>query len=118
MRFQTSLRSGGGRLIAAIRGPIVFAFAYYLGAEAAFLIGTLSDKIFAPFWPPNVFLFLALVVVSYRWWPLYILAGFPAHVLAEIGVGMGWTQIVVAFATNCMVAMLSAFGIRVLLPHN
>jgi integral membrane sensor domain MASE1 len=118
MRFETALRSRGARLIVAVRGPIVFAIAYYLGAEAAFRIGTLSDKIFAPFWPPNVFLFLALVVVSYRWWPLYILAGFPPHVLAETGVGMGWIQLLVAFGTNCMVAMLSAFGIRVLLPQN
>jgi integral membrane sensor domain MASE1 len=117
MSVKTSLRSRGGRRVAAARGPIVFAFAYYLGAEAAFFIGTLSDKIFAPFWPPNVFLFLALLLVPYRRWPLYILAGFPAHVLAEIGVGMGWTQIVVAFATNCMVATLIAFGIRVLLPQ-
>jgi integral membrane sensor domain MASE1 len=89
--------------------------AYYLGAEAAFLIGTLSDKIFAPFWPPNPILFCALVFVPQRQWPRYILAVLPAHVLAELGVGMGWLQLLVAFATNSMVAVLSAFGLRYLL---
>src|SRR4029078_5274413 len=28
--------------------PVVAGIAYYLGAEAAFFVGTLSDKIFAP----------------------------------------------------------------------
>ncbi len=37
-----------------IRNVLIVAIAYYIGAELAFLIGTLSDKIFAPFWPPNV----------------------------------------------------------------
>src|SRR4029453_5483507 len=39
--------------------PAFVAIAYYLGALAAFTIGTLTDRIFAPFWPPNVVLFCA-----------------------------------------------------------
>ena len=49
--------------------PLLIAVAYYLGAEAAFYIGTLSDRIFAPFWPPNVVLLSALLLVPMRrWW--------------------------------------------------
>jgi integral membrane sensor domain MASE1 len=102
-------------LLSHLQGPLLVALAYYLGAEAAFLIGTLSDNIFAPFWPPNAILFCALALVPYRQWPLYILAALPAHVVAELSVGMGWTQIWVAFATNTMVATLNAFGVRYLL---
>ena len=102
-------------LLSHLQGPLLVALAYYLGAEAAFLIGTLSDKIFAPFWPPNAILFCALALVPYRRWPLYIVAALPAHVVAELGVGMGWLQIWVAFATNTMVATLNAFGVRYLL---
>src|SRR5262249_2100868 len=40
-----------------LKGPLLVALAYFLGAEAAFYIGTLSDQIFALFWPPNVILF-------------------------------------------------------------
>jgi integral membrane sensor domain MASE1/two-component sensor histidine kinase len=97
------------------KGPILVGVAYYLGAEAAFLIGTLSDRIFAPFWPPNAILFCALVFVPYQRWPQYIAAVLPAHVIAELSVGMGWPQLFVAFATNSMVALLSAFGLRWLL---
>jgi integral membrane sensor domain MASE1 len=111
-----SVMSEGVRFIAQARGPLLLASAYYLGAQLAFLIGTLSDKIFAPFWPPNVILFCTLMAVPYRRWPLYIAVVFPPHVVAELGVNMGWLQNMVAFVTNCMVAALSAFCLRTLLP--
>ena len=57
----------------------------------------------------------ALALTPYRQWPLYIFAALPAHVVAELGVGMGWPQMWVAFATNTMVATLNAFGVRYLL---
>jgi len=96
----------------AFQRPVLVALAYFLGAEAAFFIGTLSDQIFALFWPPNVILFLALLTAPLSRWPLYIAAVFPAHVLAEVGVGMPAGQLVVAFATNCMVALLGAYGVQ------
>src|SRR5215475_2194922 len=102
--------------LATLWFPLVVAIAYWVGAQAAFLVGTLSDKIFAPFWPPNVILLAALLTTPVRQWPLYVLACFPAHVLAELGVGMGWLQLFIAFATNCSVALLSATGLRVLFP--
>jgi signal transduction histidine kinase len=75
--------------------------------------GTFSDRIFAPFWPPNIVLFCALILVPYRRWWVYIAAAFPAHVLAEVSlVGMPASQLLVAFVTNCMVATLNAYGVR------
>jgi signal transduction histidine kinase len=97
---------------ASLKGPALVALIYFLGAEAAFYIGTLSDRIFALFWPPNVVLFCALLLVPQRRWWLYIAAAFPAHVVAEVGVGMPAPQLLVAFATNCMVALLNAYGVR------
>jgi len=91
---------------------ICLAVAYYLGAEAAFYIGTLSDRVFAPFWPPNIVLFCALLLFPVRLWWLCIAATFPAHVVAELGVGMPPQQYLVAFATNCAVAILNAYGVR------
>jgi two-component system, LuxR family, sensor kinase FixL len=95
-----------------LAGPLLVAALYLLGAETAFLIGTLSDRIFAPFWPPNVVLFCALLLVPPRLWWLYLLAAFPAHVVAELGVGMPVPQLLVAFATNCAVAALNAGATR------
>src|SRR5215510_1008985 len=93
-------------------GPVFVAVSYYIGAQAAFAIGTFSDRIFAPFWPPNIVLFCALLLVPKRQWCLYIAAAFPAHVIAEIAVGMPVAQLLVAFGTNCSLAILNAFGVR------
>src|SRR5215475_595410 len=82
--------------------PVLVAIAYYLGAQAAFAIGTFSDRIFAPFWPPNIVLFCALLLVPKRQWWLYIAAAFPAHLIAETTVAMPLGQSLVAFASNCM----------------
>ena len=95
----------------SIRGPLLVAFAYFLGAQAAFLVGTLSDRIFAPFWPPNVILFCTLLLVPKRKWWLYVAATFPAHLIAEATVAMPIVQSLVAFSTNCMLALLSAYGV-------
>jgi two-component system, LuxR family, sensor kinase FixL len=99
-------------LAKTFRNALIVAFAYYVGAEIAFLIGTLSDKIFAPFWPPNIVLFCALLLSSPRQWWIYILAALPAHVAAELQVGMPTTQLLVAFATNCAVAVINAFALQ------
>jgi integral membrane sensor domain MASE1 len=101
--------------LADLPGPVLVGVAYYLGAEAAFYIGTLSDKIFAPFWPPNAILLCALALVPFEQWPLYILVALPAHVIAELRVGMGSSQIITAFLTNCLVAVPSALILRYLL---
>jgi PAS domain S-box-containing protein len=95
-----------------LAGPVLVAALYLMGAEAAFLIGTLSDRIFAPFWPPNIVLFCALLLAPPRLWWLYLLAAFPAHVVAELGVGMPLPQMLVAFATNAGVAILSTGAAR------
>src|SRR5262245_3040389 len=94
------------------RAPLLVAIAYYLGAQVAFSIGTLSDRIFAPFWPPNIILFCTLLLVPTSQWWLYVVAAIPAHALAEMTVAMPVAQSLVAFGTNCMVAILSAVGVR------
>jgi PAS domain S-box-containing protein len=101
----------------AARGPLLVAIAYLVGAESAFLVGTLSDRIFAPFWPPNVILFGALLLApTSRWW-LYVLAAGPAHVISELHVGMAPLPMAVAFATNCAIALMSAFAVRWLIKE-
>jgi signal transduction histidine kinase len=98
--------------IKAAKGPVLAAILYLLGAEAAFLVGTLSDKIFAPFWPPNTVLFCAFLFVPWRLWWIYLLAILPAHAWAELSVGMTVPQLLVAFATNVLVAAINAVAVR------
>src|SRR4051812_17033268 len=120
MSSVVGLRSVRVHLPAAVSdyvAPVATAVAYYVGAQAAFAIGTLSDRIFAPFWPPNIILFAALLLAPRRKWWLYIAAVFPAHVIAELAVGMPPAQYLVAFGSNCLLAILNAAGIRWLLKR-
>ena len=96
----------------ATQAAILVFVGYWAGAEAAFLVGTLSDKIFAPFWPPNIVLFCALLVLPRERGWLALAAAFPAHVIAELGIGMPAHQLMVAFATNVAVALAAAEIIR------
>src|SRR6187200_2793765 len=107
-----SVRGGTPAWLPVLAGPVFVAVLYLIGAEAAFLIGTLSDRIFAPFWPPNVVLFCAFLLVPPRSWWLCLLATFPVHAIAEFGVGMPLGQMLVAFVTNAGVAVLSAAAAR------
>jgi len=104
-RASSSLRD-------SVSTAMLVALAYFIGAELAFFIGTLSDKIFAPFWPPNIVLFCVFLLVPMRRWWIYTLITFPAHVVAELGVGMNLPQLLVAFATNVAVAGLNAGAVR------
>jgi hypothetical protein len=90
---------------------LIVAVAYYLGAELAFWIGTLS-YFFAPLWPPNMILFAALLGAPYRAWWLYVALAFPAHAVAEMGIGMQALPLVGAFACNIALALIAAAGIR------
>jgi signal transduction histidine kinase len=87
-------------------------FAYLTAAELAFFVGTLSDKIFAPFWPPNIVLLCALLLTRRGWRWIAVLAAFPAHVIAEAGIGMSLSGLLAAFATNLAVAALSTAAIQ------
>jgi PAS domain S-box-containing protein len=92
-------------------GPVLVGIGYYLGAQVAFYIGTLT-QMFAPFWPPNVVLLCALLVVPERQWWKYVLAAFPAHLIAELGVEMPLPQLLLAFVCNTGVATLTAISLR------
>jgi two-component system NarL family sensor kinase len=111
------LAPGGRRpSLRLLAPPLVVAGAYYLGAKAAFAIGTLTQQ-FAPFWPPNVVLLCAFLVTPRRSWPLLILACLPVHVLAEHGIAMPAAQLFAAFGGNVAVALLSAHALLRLLPE-
>src|SRR4051812_14613751 len=91
----------------ATQTAVIIFLSYLLAAEAAFLVGTLSDKIFAPFWPPNVVLLTAMLMAGRERIWLCILAALPAHVIVEARLGMPVLPMAVAFVTNVAVAMAS-----------
>jgi PAS domain S-box-containing protein len=90
---------------------LAVALVYYLGAELAFWIGTLS-YFFAPLWPPNMVLFAALLQAPFRSWWLYVAAVFPAHIAAETGMGMEFLPLLGAFTCNAALALIAAAVLR------
>jgi signal transduction histidine kinase len=105
-------KSATTRWISELSAPAGTGVAYYIAALSAFAVGTLSDRIFAPFWPPNVVLLCVFLIAPSHRWPIHLAATFAAHAIAEAGVGMGVFQMLVAFATNCAVALLGAVLLR------
>lgn len=119
------LRAAAGRiapLIARIcqlalpqRNDVIAALlvgvAYYLGAELAFYVGTLSH-VFAPLWPPNVVLLVTLLMAPYRAWWIYVAAALPAHIAAETQMGMPGVEWLGAFICNATLALGGALGLR------
>jgi signal transduction histidine kinase len=82
--------------------------AYLLGAELAFLIGTFSGRTFTPLWPPSIILLAALLTIARdRPW-VCIAAAFPAHLIAEIPIGVPWLQALVGFVASAVFAVASS----------
>jgi PAS domain S-box-containing protein len=94
-----------------VLAALLVGVAYYLGAQLAFYVGTLS-YVFAPLWPPNVVLLIALLLAPYRAWWIYIAAALPAHIAAETQMGMPAAEWVGAFICNCALALGGALGLR------
>jgi len=61
---------------------LLVAVVYYLGARVGeqlrFLPVTTSVM-----WPPNAILTATLLLTRPRWWGIYLLAAFPAHLLGQ-----------------------------------
>jgi two-component system, NarL family, sensor kinase len=104
------LASGHRPLLQPFAALLATAGAYYAGAEAAFAIGTLTQQ-FAPFWPPNVVLLCAFLMMPPRRWPAVVIACLPMHILAERGVDMPAFQLLAAFGCNVTVALLNAVAL-------
>jgi PAS domain S-box-containing protein len=90
---------------------LLVAFAYYAGTEIGFLF-TPPGQAISTLWPPNAFLFAALLLTPTRTWPIILLAVCPAHLLVQLHRGipvlpaMGW------LATNSGEALLGAASLR------
>lgn len=97
-------------LLQPLAALLTAAGAYYVGAEAAFAIGTLTQQ-FAPFWPPNVVLLCAFLMMPRRRWPAVVIVCLPMHILAERGVDMPAFQLLAAFGCYVAVSLLNAVAL-------
>src|SRR5262245_45942185 len=84
---------------------------YYVGANIGFIL-RLPPSTPSVMWPPNALLTTTLLLTPPRQWWLYLLAAFPAHLIAELGMPWPPSLVLVLFLTNCSEAVLAAAGMH------
>src|SRR4029453_5418696 len=72
---------------------------YYLGAKVGFAL-TFRPHPVSVLWPPNSILLAALVLAPFRFWWLFLLAGFPAHLAANLQSDVPPAMILCWFISN------------------
>ena len=72
---------------------------YYVGAKVGFALTFLPNPI-SVLWPPNSILFAALLLVPANMWWVVIAAALPAHLLAELQVGVPVSMVVSWFVVR------------------
>jgi two-component system, LuxR family, sensor kinase FixL len=105
---RVSASSTGGRIALA---AFAVAVVYYVGVKVGMAL-TFAPMPVAVLWPPNALLLAALVLAPSRWWWALIAGAFPAHVIAELQVGVPPTMVLCWFGTNVTEALLGAWIIR------
>src|SRR5215470_12322116 len=90
---------------------LLVSVAYYIGANVGFIL-RLPPSTPSFLWPPNSILTATLLLSPPRRWPIYLLAAFPAHLLAEMGAMWPLSLVLLLFVTNCSEALLAAVCVR------
>jgi signal transduction histidine kinase/integral membrane sensor domain MASE1 len=107
-----SSRSALPPIVRIIATAVLVAVGYHLGArfgeQLRFLPVTTSVL-----WPPNAILTATLLLTAPRWWWVYILAAFPAHLLGQPA-ARPTSMATLLFFTNCSEALLAAVAVRLL----
>jgi len=84
---------------------------YYLGSMLGFAL-TFHPRPISTLWPPNSLLLAALLLTPTRWWPVLILAAFPAHLAAQVQSGVPIAMVLGWFVSNCSEALIGATCLR------
>ncbi len=87
---------------------------YYIGARIGFAL-TLHPVPVSTLWPPNSILLATLLLAPTRWWWALILAALPAHLFAELGMGIPLAMVLSWFVSNSSEALIGAAGVRLFL---
>ncbi len=92
------------RMLAA---ALVLAIGYYAGVQVGIAL-TFAPNPVSTLWPPNAILLAALLLTPPRAWWLMIAAVLPAHLVAELSLGVPLTMAACWFVSNVSEALLGA----------
>jgi len=92
-------------------GALLVAVSYYAGSELGFFLKPAHTTI-ATFWPPSAILLAAFLLAPTQMWWVFLLAVFPAHLLAQMGGGTTFLTALGWFMANTCGPLLGAAFIR------
>jgi signal transduction histidine kinase/integral membrane sensor domain MASE1 len=101
------MRTPAARIAAT---AFLVGLAYYVGANLGFIL-RFPPATPSVMWPPNAILTATLLLTPPRRWWIYLLAAFPAHLMAVLG-ALPTPVVLALFVTNCSEALFAAFGVR------
>jgi signal transduction histidine kinase/integral membrane sensor domain MASE1 len=102
-------RRGAAQRVAAT--ALLVSVAYYVGANVGFIL-RIPPSTLSVLWPPTAILTATLLLAPVRRWWIYLLAAFPAHLVAELGVSWPIFLVLALFATVCSEALVAAVCVR------
>src|SRR4029453_15029667 len=102
-------RRGSAQRVAAT--ALLVSVAYYVGANVGFIL-RIPPSTPSVLWPPIAILTATLLLApGSRWW-IYLLAAFPAHLLAELWISWPISLVLALFGTICGEAVVAAVCVR------
>jgi len=104
---NSEIIQGLTRFARSFWGPIVVACCYYAGTQIGFALTPTHTPI-STFWPPNSILLAALLLTPRRKWWMLLLAVLPAHLLAQLPLGVSIVRSLGWFVGNTGEALLGA----------
>src|SRR5215472_13348132 len=109
--------SAAKQVLQIIRSAVLVGIAYYIGTRIGFAL-TPPGQPNSTFWPPNAILLAAFLLAPRRRWWTFLLAVLPAHLLAQLQIGVPLATAAARFITNTSEALIGAFCITQLAPKN
>jgi signal transduction histidine kinase len=105
------------RTVRTVNFSVLVGIVYYLGTRIGFAL-TPSGQPNSTFWPPNAILLAAFLLAPRRIWWTFLLAVLPAHLFAQLQVGVPVWTAVGWFISNTSEALIGAFCITRLASQN
>ena len=95
----------------AAAAALAVAAGYFVGANLGFIL-RFPPQTPSLIWAPNAILTAALLMTPPRRWWIYLLAAFPAHLVALLSAHFPTPLVLALFVTNCSEAMIGAAAVR------
>lgn len=111
------LSTPANQVLQIISSAAAVGIAYYVGTRIGFAL-TPRGQPNSAFWPPNAILLAAFLLAPRRIWWMFLLAVLPAHLLAQLQIGVPLATASGWFITNTSEALIGAFCITQLVSRN